>query len=283
MKQRIITSVIVLSLLATIPAWGQTSVIRRESPKKSPRTSEGPFIYKEFRCWIMSDLKSVKVEARNKEKLKGSVTIPSEVIWNGKKYPVKGILDEAFDASNITSVHIPGSVRIIGNLAFGNCKSLEDIEIPNGVEELESYVFLGCKGLKTVKISDSVVKIGNDILRDRENLAMPVFNSKLFVRMIKSYEGYYELPDGIEEICYGAFNGCHGLSSVYIHDSIKRIGGYAFIACSSLESVSIPSSVLDSIGYRAFGECPKLRTITIRYPDGRTENRPIKDKWKGNF
>ena len=34
MKQRIITSVIALSLLATVPAWGQTNVIKRNPTNK---------------------------------------------------------------------------------------------------------------------------------------------------------------------------------------------------------------------------------------------------------
>ena len=35
MKQRIITSVIALSLLATVPAWGQTTVIKRTEKKQN--------------------------------------------------------------------------------------------------------------------------------------------------------------------------------------------------------------------------------------------------------
>ena len=37
MKQRIITSVIALSLLATIPAWSQTTIIKRNSSQQTEK------------------------------------------------------------------------------------------------------------------------------------------------------------------------------------------------------------------------------------------------------
>jgi len=40
MKQRIITSVIVLSLLSTMSTWGQTTVIKRNSPATKPKTGK---------------------------------------------------------------------------------------------------------------------------------------------------------------------------------------------------------------------------------------------------
>lgn len=41
MKQRILTSVIVLSLLATMPAWGQTTVIKRTETKQAVKPKAG--------------------------------------------------------------------------------------------------------------------------------------------------------------------------------------------------------------------------------------------------
>ena len=62
-----------------------------------------------------------------------------------------------------------------------------------------------------------------------------------------------------------AFNGCIGLTSVTIPDSVKDIGDYAFNNCSKLTSVTIPNNVAN-IGDCAFADCSGLTSITI--PDG---------------
>jgi hypothetical protein len=59
-----------------------------------------------------------------------------------------------------------------------------------------------------------------------------------------------------------AFNGCHGLTSVTIPDSVTSIGNLAFQNCSSLTSVTIPASVT-SIGTAAFVDCSSLTSIVV--------------------
>ena len=49
-----------------------------------------------------------------------------------------------------------------------------------------------------------------------------------------------------------AFNGCTGLTSITIPDSVTSIGGWAFCDCHGLTSITIPDSVT-SIGSEAFG------------------------------
>ena len=59
-----------------------------------------------------------------------------------------------------------------------------------------------------------------------------------------------------------AFNGCSGLTSVTIPDSVTRIGLWAFRRCSSLTSVTISYSVT-SIREYAFSGCTSLTSVTI--------------------
>ena len=58
------------------------------------------------------------------------------------------------------------------------------------------------------------------------------------------------------------FNGCSGLTSVTIPNSVTSIGDYAFSDCSGLTSVTIPNSVT-SIGDYAFSGCRDLTSVTI--------------------
>ena len=48
------------------------------------------------------------------------------------------------------STVVPEEVKVIGNHAFFNCKSLETTLLPTGVEEIESKAFAGCASLRTL-------------------------------------------------------------------------------------------------------------------------------------
>jgi hypothetical protein len=59
-----------------------------------------------------------------------------------------------------------------------------------------------------------------------------------------------------------AFNGCTGLASITIPDSVTSIGDSAFNYCTGLTSITIPDSVT-SIGSGAFHDCYRLTSVTI--------------------
>ena len=59
-----------------------------------------------------------------------------------------------------------------------------------------------------------------------------------------------------------AFNGCSGLSSVVLGDSITKIGRSAFFGCNSLTSVTISNSVTE-MGSNAFTACLNLSEVNI--------------------
>jgi hypothetical protein len=60
----------------------------------------------------------------------------------------------------------------------------------------------------------------------------------------------------------GAFQGCTGLTSITIPNSVTSIAEEAFYNCTGLTIVTIPNSVT-SIGKRAFASCYRLTSITI--------------------
>ena len=83
----------------------------------------------------------------------------------------------------------------------------------------------------------------------------------------KAFEGCSGLtsitiPNSITSIGYSAFSGCSGLTSITIPNSVTSIGNSAFRDCSGLTSVTIPNSVT-SIGESAFSACSGLTSITI--------------------
>ena len=60
----------------------------------------------------------------------------------------------------------------------------------------------------------------------------------------------------------GAFEGCTGLTSVDIPDSVTSIGYCAFKGCTGLTSITIPDSVT-KIDFGAFEGCTGLKEATV--------------------
>ena len=70
------------------------------------------------------------------------------------------------------------------------------------------------------------------------------------------------IPESVTTIGDWAFYGCGSLTSVTIPNSVTSISGYAFYGCSGLTSVTIPNSVTSISGY-AFYYCSGLTSVTI--------------------
>lgn len=87
----------------------------------------------------------------------GAVTVPDTI--EGK--PVTSIGDLAFqDATAVTSVSVPDSVRTIGIYAFTGCTSLSSATFGNGLTTMGNYIFTGCAGLRSVTIGGGITSIG---------------------------------------------------------------------------------------------------------------------------
>ena len=83
-----------------------------------------------------------------------TITIPSVVTYNGTKYRVYTIRENAFlGKNNLTSVTINWGVSEIKSGAFQNCTGLANIQLPGSLTAINSNAFAGCSALKEVKFT----------------------------------------------------------------------------------------------------------------------------------
>ena len=175
------------------------------------------------------------------QKLKGTYAI---------KEGTKIICNMVFcKCDSLNSVVIPDGVAVIGNDAFSYCESLTSLIIPNSVTSIGESAFEGCSSLTSLVIPDSVTSIRNSSFWGCSSLSSLV------------------IPDSVTNIGDMAFYGCFSLRSLVISNSVTCIGDDAFWFCSSLRNLVIPDSVT-SIGDRAFSGCCSLESLVI--PDSVT-------------
>ena len=174
------------------------------------------------------------------------VNIPATFTYNGIKYKITSIGDNAFyNCSSLKSITIPEGVISIGDDAFINCSSLKSITIPKTVTSIEDGAFINCSSLQSITIPKGVTSIEAYTFYKCSSLTSVT------------------IPEGVTSIGYEAFRKCSSLTSVTIPKTVNTISQYAFSYCSSLENISIEDgyNVL-CIFPSAFYECPITKLTT---------------------
>ena len=204
-------------------------------------------------------VQEAEVTKKSSSNYTGHINIPESITYGGVVFSVKGIEEQAFRNSYLTSITIPSCITRIGSYAFQDCKKLtsvhisdlkawcnitlgnsysnplyfakhlymddeeiKDLVIPNGVSKIRSFTFSGCSGLTSISISNGVTSIGE---------------------------------------C--AFSNCTGLKSVVIGNYVESIDTQAFMECSGLESITFSNSV-KTVSFAAFGSCNNLSAVHIQ-------------------
>ena len=116
-------------------------------------------------------------------------------------------LDGAFEYTALEEIHIPDSVRYLGEYAFSGCGSLQKAVLPEGLQEIGAYAFSWCRALREVVFPAGLQVIRKSAFEGCESLEEAV------------------LPEGVTGIEQGAFAGCRNLRRIYLPDSVIEIGG----------------------------------------------------------
>ena len=226
----------------------------------------------------------------------GDIEIPAEI--NGRT--VTGIADEAFYEAGISSVRIPGTVKVIGWGAFSQCVRLSDVVIEEGVQVIGSNAFANNYSLEEIAIPASVVKIEANAFwfcsrlatvtfagdegaidisykafsytpyEDSKGVEWIVDGNGVLTRCIGACPTELVIPPGVKAIGNSVFypwgeNGnptAQSIRTVDFGEELEAIGSYAFYNCNNIGSLEIPGNV-KTIGSCAFSACYGLRSVTI--------------------
>ena len=147
--------------------------------------------------------------------------------------------------TNLKSVHLPSTMRDIGNNTFWNCTSLQNISIPANVTRIGDNAFRNCQALPGITLPDTLTYLGDYAFNDCISL-----------------EGPIHIPSGVTQIKSYAFAGCAQLNNVTVSDQTTYIGNWAFSGCTSLSGITLSGGTY-YIGYNAFEGCTELETVSI--------------------
>lgn len=142
----------------------------------------------------------------------------------------------AFSNSGIKSIKIPASVKSIGKEAFKNCNVLERVDVPAVCTDIHPEAF---------KFDSKLANINVDA-------ANPKYSSVQGILLSKDKSELLIFPPGKARTDF-----------TLLPPSITKIGNYAFYeGGANFTNIVIPAKV-NSIGERAFGLTPHLKTVTL--------------------
>lgn len=219
----------------------------------SVQLSNGNTLYFSITDEARHEVKVIPPGTSTGSMLSGAVSIPAEVMHEGRAY----------------------TVIAIGESAFSGCTDLQMVIMPATIERIESYAFNGCSGLsERITIGRNVKYVGNSAFYGCYNLpevclqatccdsmggglSSTVFGNCVNLKKVVVDEGVTRIPDY-------AFCGVDAVRTVAsLPQSLKYVGNYAFAYCSSLTgNVALPDQV-EYIGECAFHQCHAIKTLSL--------------------
>ena len=183
------------------------------------------------------------------------------------------------DCENLATIAIPDLCVEVESSAIYSCKNLSLIHVGKSLEKFESMNGNFCPALKTITVdarnanfvSDNGILYSKDmdiLYKYPTGKAESSFEIPSSVKIIGDYAFSstsledITMPEGLETINTGAFNGCKGLNSVEMPQTVKEIGLFAFQNCAKITNVVIPDQVKELESF-VFGYCINLRTVYI--------------------
>ena len=186
------------------------------------------------------------------------IIIPDSVLISDKAYPIKSIGTEAFycRSNGCKNIILPETLENIGYAAFGFCYDLTSLHIPGSVKKIGNAAFAGAGKIESITVDESnryyYVPQGTNVLMEIGTgyLVRACNNSVIPVKdVITVGENACDYVDSLRVICFpnvttvenDAFSYCYNLSSITFGAGLTAIGERAFISCDNLKDIYLYS------------------------------------------
>lgn len=183
-------------------------------------------------------------------------TVKKIVIGEG----ITRIGNGAFAYCPVEEVVFPESLTCIGREAFYHCKYLNEVHFPAGLKRIEYAAFYYSR-LFTLELPDGLEHLGDNAFSGNEFKTVVVPDSVTEFGCAFSWCDKLvsiKLPNSIQTV--PSFRNCCSLYSIYIPDGVRKIVDAAFQYCWEIRAVRLPES-LKEIGGRAFVDSYKLEDV----------------------
>lgn len=235
MNKLFATSAIFLSLLATLPAWGQTTVIRRGQSEAERKQSEE------------------RLQRQREEKDRQAAEKRAEEERNVHEAYLKVAARQKSISDSLERVKQAKAQAAAERDVTLELKTRGEVAIEIGSEKNYYYdTFIGDDMRFQIMDHEVYLYSGNS-------------KGKVIIPAHVTYpvnNGKSKRTLNVTKIRASAFSKNKNVVSVVIPNTVKEIGGCAFKGCENLEEVNISQSVT-AIGGGAFSDCKKLKSITI--------------------
>ncbi len=164
----------------------------------------------------------------------------------------------------LREIRLPASLRTIGRNAFNRCATLEAVRIPDGVTTLGSSSFAMCGQLSDVQLGAGLKTIGDNAFGACAKLTAVAFPASLETIERNAFYDTALTEVTIPAVCKSfSFESLPLLRRVVIEDrtATLTLPPFAFANCRSLQEVTLPKSGRVKVGYYAFSNCKKLKTV----------------------
>lgn len=203
--------------------------------------------------------------------------------------------------SSLKTVSLPPKVGSIDNYTFSGCAAMNQIIIPKGIAKIGDGAFLNCSNLTNIIVPDSVTEIGSAAFSGcgkLQSMTLPftgssatsssasmkslfgyIFGTTTYAGGVATKQYYstssaanktYYIPaslqnvviTGGDQVLYGTFYNCSGLTSISLPGTLTGIGQKAFYQCTGLSEITIPQNVTN-IAANAFASCSGMKCVTF--------------------
>ncbi len=195
--------------------------------------------------------------------LSGDVEIPKTISFNGSKYKVKYVVEEAFAKTKITSITLPNSITSLEDFCFNECALLESVELPNSIKSLGSYCFYECDSLKYIELPNSITSLGKNCF-DHSGL-----------KSIKLSNNLTSLP-------IYCFYYCSYLTSIDLPSNITLFGSDVFLGCTRLTEVICRWDDVSKVTTESIFNTSTYSNATLYVPKGTKSSYEETSPWS-NF